>query len=434
MILPITKNTDPVWKQKFKNVARVDSEVKKIVEDMRDALTFTGGVGLAAPQVGAPFRIFIANYGKLNEVFINPRILNHSKESSEGEEGCLSVPGFRGLLHRPNEAVIDYLDLKGRKKRAKLTGFFARIIQHEYDHLNSTFYVDKIKNKEKVIHFSPIKLVFFGTPEFGAIVLKSIIGQAVVGEYEVLLVITQPKSASGKGNKIKLSPVQSLAQGFSIHTIQPPKLSDKSVLQVLKKLKPDCFVVASYGQILPKSILDLPKYGSLNIHASLLPKYRGASPIQSALLNNDSQTGVTIMLMNEKMDEGDILAKVKVNIGKDEAADELSVKLAKIGAELLHQVLHLWVNKRIKPHKQLKSKATYTQRLTRDSGYIDWKKPPKNLENMIRAFHPWPGVWTNYNGKILKFLPENKVQLEGKQPVKISDFKQGHKDLKISLD
>ena len=193
-------------------------------------------------------------------------------------------------------------------------------------------------------------------------------------------------------------------------------------------------MVASYGQILPKSILDLPKYGSLNIHASLLPKYRGASPIQSALLNNDSQTGVTIMLMNEKMDEGDVLGKVKVNIGKNETADELSVKLAKIGAELLHQVLHLWVNKRIKPHKQLKSKATYTQRLTRDSGYIDWKKPPKNLENMIRAFHPWPGVWTNYNGKILKFLPENKVQLEGKQPVKISDFKQGHKDLKISLD
>src|SRR3989344_435965 len=331
MILPITKNTDPIWKQKFKNINRVDQTVNNLVADMHETLEFTGGVGLAAPQVGLPLRVFVVNYGKLREVFINPKILEKAKVTSEGEEGCLSVTGFRDLVYRSNELTIDYLDLRGRPKRAKLSGYYARIIQHEYDHLNSLFYLDRIvSKKKKLMQFSPIRLIFFGTPEFGAIVLKSIIGQAVVGEYEVLLVITQPKSASGKGNKIKLSPVQSLAQGFSIHTIQPPKLSDKSVLQVLKKLKPDCFVVASYGQILPKSILDLPKYGSLNIHASLLPKYRGASPIQSALLNNDSQTGVTIMLMNEKMNEGDVLGKVKVNIGKNETADELSVKLAKI--------------------------------------------------------------------------------------------------------
>ena len=432
MILEITKNTDAIWKLKFKKISNVDQKVKSIVEDMKDTLDFTGGVGLAAPQVGIPVRIFIVNYGRLVETFINPKIVEKTKLTTESEEGCLSVPGFRGLVHRSNEITIDYLDLKGRRKQAKVTSYYARIIQHEYDHLDSTFYVDRITNKsKKIIQFSPIRIVFFGTPMFGAIILRSIVGQSVVGEYEVLLVVTQPKSASGRGNKVKESEVHLASKEFSIPIIQPLKLTDKNIAQQIKRLKPDAFVVASYGQILPKAILDIPKYGSVNIHASLLPKYRGASPIQSAILYKEKYTGVTLMVMNEKLDEGDILAQAKVKIGVKETANELNIKLAKIGAELLHQVLHLWVNKRIKPRKQLRSKATYAKKLTKDSGYINWKKPPKNLESMIRAFYPWPSVWTNYNGKILKLLPEGKVQLEGKQPVKLTDFKHGHKDFRL---
>lgn len=435
MILPITKNSDSIWKQKFKNVSRVDPEVKKIVADMKDTLEFTGGVGLASPQVGLALRIFIVNYSKLKAVFINPKIVEKTKVTSEGEEGCLSVPGFRGLVHRSTEITIDYLDIKGRPKRAKLSGYYARIIQHEYDHLNSTFYVDRIvAKKKKLVKFAPIRLVFFGTPQFGATILRSIIGQGVVGEYEVLLVITQPVSASKNNKKSKLTPVQRTALEFSIPILQPPKLSDKKLIRTLKNQKPDVFVVASYGRILPKNILNIPKHGSVNIHASLLPKHRGASPIQTALLKGDKQTGITIMLMNEKMDEGDILAKAKIQIGLKDTSAGLNIKLAQLGSELIHQVLHLWVNKRIKPRKQLKAKATYTEKLTKDSGHIDWKKPPKNLERMIRAYYPWPGVWTNYNDKILKFLPERKIQLEGKQSVKLSDFKNGHKDFKIDMD
>ena len=138
--------------------------------------------------------------------------------------------------------------------------------------------------------------------------------------------------------------------------------------------------------------------------------------------------------MNESMDEGGILAKAPMTIQAKETTASLNIKLAKLGADLIHQVLHLWINKRIKPKKQLESKATYTEKLTKDSGYVDWKKPPKNLERMIRAYYPWPGVWTKYKGKILKFLPENKIQLEGKQAVKIDDFKNGHKEFKINLD
>jgi len=432
MILKITKNTDNIWKQKFKEISRVDTHLKKVVNDMKETLEFTNGVGLAAPQIGFPVRLFIANYRNLNDVFINPEILGKSKEVNEGEEGCLSVPGHRGLVKRPSSVTIRYQDMKGRVKEATLSGFYARIIQHEFDHLNTIFYINHIKNKKKLVQFSPSRLVFFGTPEYGATILRSIIGQAVVGEYEVLLVISQPDSASGRGQKVKRSAVKDMATKFGISIIEPLKLNDKSVIKKLKDINPDVFVVASYGLILPKSILNIPKYGSLNVHASLLPKYRGASPIQSAILNKDKVTGVTVMLMNEKLDEGEILARAKVRIGSSATAKDLEEKLAKLGAELLHQVIHLWVNKRIKPRRQHPSKVTYTERLTKDSGHIDWKKPPKNLESMIRAYFPWPGAWTNYNGKILKLLPNKKVQLEGKQPVKLSDFKQGHKDFDLN--
>ncbi|MEX0616998.1 MAG: methionyl-tRNA formyltransferase [Candidatus Woykebacteria bacterium] len=449
MILKITKNTDSIWKQKFKNVSQVDSETRKIVADMKETLEFTGGVGLAAPQVDIPFNIFIANFGKLNEVFINPKIVSQSKETGEGEEGCLSVPGFRGLLNRSSELVINYIDLKGRKKTASLSGFYARIIQHEYDHLKSTFYIDKIVDKkEKVVHFKPTKLVFFGTPKFGATILKSIIGQQVVGEYKVLLVVTQPDQPFGRGQEVKKSAVKQLAEQFGIRVIEPTKLDQKEVVKTLQKLNPDVFVVASYGQILPKDVLNIPKYGSLNLHASLLPKYRGASPIQGAILNKEKYTGVTIMLMNERLDEGEILAEAKVKISPKDTFISLHDKLAKVGSELLHQVIYLWINKRIKPRRQTasKSKATYTPRLTRDSGFIDALRPPKNLETMIRAYHPWPGVWTRLaapdgaasggqaknQGKVLKLLPNRMVQLEGKSPVSLKDFKQGHKDFDLS--
>jgi methionyl-tRNA formyltransferase len=442
MILQITKSTDPVWKQKFKNVNKVDADIKKKVADMKETLEFTGGVGLAAPQVGIPLRIFIANYGKLKGVFLNPKITNRLKTTNEGEEGCLSVPGLRGLLHRSDEITVDYLDVDERRKKAKLTGFYARIIQHELDHLNSVFYTDRISDKsKKVVRFSPIRIVSFGTPEFGAIVLKSIIGQGVVGEYEILLAVTQPERPSGRGQASKASPTKQVAKQFSIPTVEPINLSNKELAKQLKDLKPDVFVVASYGHILPKNILNIPKYGSLNVHASLLPKYRGASPIQEAILNKEKYTGVTIMLMNEKMDEGDILAQAKAKIGAKETANDLNVRLAKIGSELLHQVLHLWVNKRIKPRRQHPTKATYTKRLTKDSGYVDLKKPPKNLEAMIRAYFPWPGVWTYYERKeskgksqklVLKLLPEKKIQLEGKSPISLKDFKQGHKEFNLS--
>ena len=457
MILKITKDTDRVWKYKFRNVPALDEKTRQLIRDMKETLEFTGGVGLAAPQVGVPIRAFIADYGSLRETFINPKILTIGKETSGGEEGCLSIPGFRGLVKRPNQLTIEYIDAKGNKKQAKLTGFYARIIQHEYDHLSSVFYVDRITNKKKNLYeFEPIRIAFFGTNDFSATVLRSMIGQATVGEYNIPLVITAPPKLAGREQKPRVTAVETLAKQFDLPVEAPSWLVKKSktdekekdervvneeLIKKIKLAKADCIVVASYGKILPKEILNLPKHGAINVHASLLPKYRGASPIQAAIAAGEEFTGVTIMQMNEKMDEGPIIAQAKQRIGAKETYETLSAKLAPLGANLLNHVIHLWVAEKLKTKPQNPKKATYTKILTKEDGFIDLVKPPKNLSNLVRAYHPWPGVWTYYEvtsnkgqvtRKIIKLLPDQKVQLEGKKPVSLKEFRSGHKDFTLS--
>lgn len=440
MILPLANRSDPIWKQKFSNILTVTPEIKKLAADMKETLELTSGVGLAAPQVKAPFRLFVVNYGALKEVFINPKIIRYGKQTDLLEEGCLSAPGTRGQVSRPIETEIEYLDLKGRKKRARLTGYYARIVQHEYDHLSSTLYLDRIRDKSEIHTYKPIKIVYFGTPIFGAIILKTLYGQQLVGEYSIQLIVSVPDKPAGRGKQLTPSPVKQLAEEFKLPVVTPNSLKNPKLASQLKKLAPDFIVLASYGKIIPKKILDLPKYGAVNIHPSLLPKYRGASPISAAILNGDKYTGLTIMKMNEKLDEGDILAGVRIRISKNETARSLSIKLAHVGSKLIHHVLHLVYQGKIKPQPQDHKKATYTKILKKEDGFINWRRPPKNLERVIRAYHPWPGVWTYYpnskaktqKSKILKLLPHNMVQLEGKEPITLKEFTAGHKDFNLN--
>ncbi|HSX58152.1 MAG TPA: methionyl-tRNA formyltransferase [Candidatus Saccharimonadales bacterium] len=441
MILKITKKADPVWKKKFVDVAG-STQIEKLVEDMKETLEFTQGVGLAAPQVGYPYRLFIVDYADLKEVFLNPKIVSKNTAKDYVEEGCLSIPGYRGLVERPTELTIQYTTLDGKAQEAKVSGFYARIIQHEYDHLNGTFYIDHIKKPKHLYSFDPIRIVYFGTNDFNipsANILKSIIGLSMVGDYTIPLVVTSPDGQTRKGPKP--SPVKSLAKEWGIPVLTPERLAKKvgdtftltnnEVYAQIKKAKPDLLVLASYGKILPKEILDLPKFAPINIHPSLLPKYRGTSPIQTAILKGDKATGVTIMKMNEKMDEGDIYIKGRYEMRGSETAETLSETLSKLGKDLLHHTIHYLVLKKIKTRPQDHSKATYTKIIKKEDGKVDFAKPPKNLERMIRAYHPWPGVWGDYNGKMLKLLPGKMVQLEGKNPVSLKNFKSGHKDFTL---
>lgn len=444
MILKITKNTDPIWKKKFVDV-EVTPQLTRIVADMKETLDFTQGVGLAAPQVGYPYRLFIVDYADLKETFINPKIISKNEETDFVEEGCLSIPGYRGLAERQTELEVEYTDLTGKRKKAKVSGFYARIIQHEYDHLGSIFYTERVKRKQDLYHFEPIKIVFFGSNEFSAVILKSIIGLSVVGDYSIPLVVTSPDQPTGRGQRIQPSVVKNLAKEFDIPVVTPERLAKKEedtfvltntdFYQHIKKLSPDIIVLAAYGKILPKEILEIPKIAPVNVHPSLLPKYRGPSPIQAAILNGDKTTGVTIMKMNEKMDEGDVYLKGRYTLKADETGESLTFALAKIGKDLLHHVIHYLSIKKLKAKPQDTTKATYTKIIKKEDGKIDLNKPPKNLERMIRAYHPWPGVWTNYKIKDqelrIKLLPNRMVQLEGKTAIKLKDFKAGHKDFTL---
>src|SRR3990172_5853748 len=290
MILQLTRNGHPVWKQKFQNIKKVTPEIKKLVTNMQETLGLTGGVGLAAPQVGMPIRLFIINFGKVDEVFINPKLISRGKETDSLEEGCLSVPITWGNVTRTTKVKIEYLDLKNRRKRSIFSGYYARIIQHEYDHLSSIFFPDRITKKGLISTYPKIRIVFFGTPEISLPTLYSLIGKQFVGEYEISYVVTAPNKPTGRGKNLSPTPVRTLAEKFSIPVLTPEKIKDNTkFLNQLKKASPDFLVLISYGKILPKEVLDIPKKAPLNIHFSLLPKYRDPSPIQSSILNWDKR-------------------------------------------------------------------------------------------------------------------------------------------------
>ena len=460
MILKITKFDDLIWKKEFEPINFVKKspprDFDQQISDMDDTLVFSGGVGIAAPQAGISKQIFIVSLPNYHEVFINPKITKYSKETDEMEEGCLSIPGYRGMVPRSTEVVIEYQTLDGEKKTLTANGFLARVLQHETDHLNHTFYPSRIKLEKDFYQIVPIKIVFFGSPEFSAIILQNLIGQGTAGDYQVQLVVTQPDKP-GNRNALTSSAAKQIAEKFDIPVITPNSLrvkakgeqgeeiriADPKIVKQIKKLKPDVIVVASYGKILPQEILDTAKKGALNVHGSMLPKYRGASPIQAALAAGDTDTGVTIMKMNDKMDEGDILASAKIKISDADTFETLSKKMAEIGASLLNQIIHyvVWRPKAIKAVPQDHTQATYTKLLTKEDGYFDLKKPPKNLAQLVRAYHPWPGVWTHLESrsknlelrekKVIKLLPNKMVQMEGKSPVTLKQFQSGHPEFKL---
>ncbi|OGZ34713.1 MAG: methionyl-tRNA formyltransferase [Candidatus Portnoybacteria bacterium RBG_19FT_COMBO_36_7] len=236
-----------------------------------------------------------------------------------------------------------------------------------------------------------------GTPEFSVPILETL----CQSDFKPRAVITAPDKPAGRGQQLSSPPVKIIAQNYKIPVCQP-KTKEELAKQTLG-FKPDIILVAAYGKILPKEILDTPKYGSINVHPSLLPKYRGPSPVQFAILNGEKETGVSIMLMNEKMDEGSILGQEFIEIEKDETARSLEEKLSKIASKLLIKTLNYWIvinempksaKNLVLPQQQDNSKATYTKILTKQDGKIFWDKSAKELERQIRAFYPWPGSFT----------------------------------------
>jgi methionyl-tRNA formyltransferase len=305
-----------------------------------------------------------------------------------------------------------------------------------------------------------LRVVFMGTPEFAVPVLESLFRES----YNVVAVCTQPDKPVGRGRTLVSSPVKSLAVEHKIPVIQPRTFKSREAVEELASFKPELIIMAAFGLILPQEVLSLPKFGCLNVHPSLLPRHRGASPIASALLCGDETTGVTIMLVDAKVDSGPILAQRRIEISLQDTTGSLSSKLARAGAELLIEALPEWLEGKLKPQPQDESEATYSGLIAKEHGELDWHLSALELWRRVRAYHPWPGGYTWWQGKRLKIseaiplgdvagdegevgkvivmgespgigvvtgsgiLGLCQVQLEGKREMSIADFVRGQRN------
>ena len=299
-----------------------------------------------------------------------------------------------------------------------------------------------------------MKFVFFGTRELGARVLNILLENG----YSPTLIITAKDKPAGRKQKLLSSPVKIVALKHNLPLAQPENPAD--LLSSLELKEAEFFVLAAYGNILSKELVHLPPKGVLNVHPSLLPKYRGPSPERYTLLAGDKKTGVSVMLMDEKIDHGPILAKEEFTIPADINHEELHSKLGEIGGELLVKTIPAWLEGKITPKDQDHSKATFTKKITKEQGKIDWSKEAIYIERQIHAFYPWPGTYTSWQGKTLKILKGSvdetlsnqtpgsiisshngfavvcakgvliveQLQMEGKNPVSAKDFLLGHRD------
>lgn len=251
-----------------------------------------------------------------------------------------------------------------------------------------------------------MKVLFMGTPDFAVSALEALIQS----EHEVVGVVTQPDKPKGRGKEMQFPPVKECAVKYNIPVYQPVKVKTPEGVETLRSFGADIFVVAAFGQILSKEILDMPKYGCINIHASLLPKYRGAAPIQWAVINGDKQSGVTIQQMNEGIDTGDIWLKSVVDLEPKETGESLYEKLSKTGAELVLQVLLIIEEGKVKPEKQDESLSTHVGKLSKALGCIDWNKSAAEIERLIRGLNSWPSAYTSFKGKTLKIWDADVVE------------------------
>jgi len=252
-----------------------------------------------------------------------------------------------------------------------------------------------------------MNIVFFGTSEFAVPSLNKLIASS----HKVLAVATQPDRKKGRDLKISSSPVKEVAVENKLLVLQPEKF-EENFIKKLKSFKPDLFIVIAYGHILKKEILDIPKYYSINLHASLLPEYRGAAPINWAIIKGEARTGVTIIRMNENMDEGDIISQREARIEPNDTFVTLSGKLSRIGSDLLIETLGDVEGGRERFIKQDNKYATYARRLTKEDGLIDWNESAVKIHNKVRALVPWPGAYAKFKGKILKIWQTKVVDNE----------------------
>jgi len=391
---------NPLLRRKCRPVRRVTARVRAQLGEMIETMRRAEGVGLAAPQVGILRRMIVVDVGNGPIELVNPELVEASG-SAVGVEGCLSVPGWVGEVERAARVRVRGLDENGRKVWIDGEGLLSRALQHEIDHLDGILFVDKAKNVMREEEFRKkrerLRVVFMGTPEFAVPSLRAL----EEAGYAMALVVTRPDARRGRGMCESPPPVKQAAEEMGLEVVQPENLRDPELEERLKDASPDVIAVVAYGRILPPRILRLPRLGCVNLHASLLPRYRGPAPIHWAVINGEDETGVTTILMDEGEDTGDIIMQRSTPVSPDDTAGSLHDRLAEMGAELLCETLSRLARGEARPRPQ-EGPSSRAPGLRPEHERIDWGASARDVANLVRGLEPWPGAYTTVAGRRLK--------------------------------
>lgn len=432
MILDIKKEGDPILRQPTDKVTDFGFEFQKLVDDMIETMRTTG-MGLAAPQVGISKKLFVAEFTPEKDsdvegfplaVLANPEIIETSKNTVSMVEGCLSVPNREIIVRRPRKVTVAGQDRYGNNIRIEADKLLARTILHENDHLNCTLIIDYIKQN---------KVIFIGTGSLGTKALEALL---LDSQYKVVAVITGEKKAQIRGQKIEANPIFKIAERAKVPIIRTERIRDKTIIDKIKRLKPDVGVMADFGQIIPDELLQIPRHGVINIHPSLLPRHRGSSPIQQTILDGDKVTGLTLMQTTTEMDAGPIIAQAVVELSGSETYKILKGYFIGLAGTFLLETLPYYLTGELKPVPQDQTQATCSRMFKFEDGFVDSNTMAKIVERKIRAFSDWPKVYTVIKNKKVQLLASHfneqgeflidRVKPEGKKAMSYSDFLNGY--------
>lgn len=404
-------------------------ELNELIKDMEVALDKeVEGVALAAPQIGVSYRLFIVRKDRTTlpvytseknttcavreekpaaevEVYVNPEIVRTSRKRAKMDEGCLSVRGVYGTAHRHERVTIRARRPDGSHIERGAGGLTAQIFEHELDHLNGVLFVDHAEKLLRVSRESEYRFAYFGTPQVASSTLATLIERGFVPS----LVVTSPDAPRGRGLAFAPSETKALALVYGIPVFTPEKL-DAAAIEKIRTYECDYAVVVAYGKIFPETLIDAFPKGVINAHYSLLPKYRGATPLESALLGGDFETGVTIQKMIKELDAGDIIAQEKTEVAPKETARELRPRLIAMGAKMLADSLPAYLEGKTQLVPQNSSYVSHARKLKKEDGLLSLEDPAETNWNKYRAYADSIGTYFFENGKRMKIVKASLVK------------------------
>lgn len=439
--LPIVTVPNDKLLKPAKPVTIFDDSLANVARQMVEVLRkhSDDGIGLAANQLGFNQSLFVVEYidsdGKEIiplQFFANPKIIKKSDEQEITEEGCLSVPNIFLPIERSQKILFKAQNLNGKIVKLAASKLFARLVQHEENHLRGILFTDLAREKllSKFPHVQKLKIIFIGSGNFAEIIARGL----MLMNLNIPLIITEKSKPSGRGKQMRQTPVAITALDFGKKIIETDDI--KSNVKEIAKLNPDLIILADFGQLIPQEILDIPKIAAINCHPSLLPKYRGPTPIQTAILRGEKETGVSIIKMSAKIDKGEVISQNAIDINKTDNSSSLEIRLANLSLRMLLDFLPQLQKGKIQGIRQDEALSSKTEKFSKNDGKINWRKSVRYIERQIRAFYPWPGSFTFIDGKRLiihqahldgRQLVLDIVQSEGKKPMSFSEFIKGYR-------